>query len=342
MIHSLLSALPDLLDGDDPPQELPVDTKPEHELEVEQIDQPTLEITDDVSGQGVEASESPVDSAVAYSEEHSLSDGSTGSPEAEDTLVDPSVNEEEEKTSFHAVFDSTVGTGLKHQPPLSDDIAEDSKEIEALQSEDTGVTEEDTTTELSSNSHAPGQLHGDGEFTSSDDMPPKPRVTLSSLLERADELYSLYPPSHPSIDLSSIMGPQSVMLTWSENRSELPDDDEAELMVTQPHLIVLPPPEEVDAKEEGKAEEGETNKPPKRRRRRLRKPIRIGSVVVEQRTVVASAVLVLSVAMAVYEMQAAPERHHTASRELKKLGGYVGGLVLGYGGKMLDRLFAER
>ena len=97
MIHSLLSALPDLLDGDDPPQELPVNTKPEHELEVEQIDQPTLEITDDVSRQGVEVSESSVDSAVAYSEEHSLSDGSTGSPEAEDTLVDPSVNEEEEE-----------------------------------------------------------------------------------------------------------------------------------------------------------------------------------------------------------------------------------------------------
>ncbi len=165
---------------------------------------------------------------------------------------------------------------------------------------------------------------------------PRPRVSLSSLLKTADELYSLYPPMHSAIALSAIMGPQSVMLTWSENPSDLPSDDEAELMVTQPQLIVIPFVEDTDTKED--EEEDEPEKTRKHRRRRLRKPRRIGSVVIDRRTVVTSAVLVLGVAMAVYGLQAPERRNGGANRELRTFGKMVGGLLVGAGEKLWEHL----
>ena len=41
-------------------------------------------------------------------------------------------------------------------------------------------------------------------------------MTLSSLLTHANTLYELYPPTHPGLAMSSIMGPQSVVYTWRE------------------------------------------------------------------------------------------------------------------------------
>ena len=121
----------------------------------------------------------------------------------------------------------------------------------------------------------------------------RPRLSLTSLLRRSDELFALYPPSHPAILLSGIMGPQSVVFTWSQVPSELPADDEAELMVTQPQLIVLPMrPEEIEQEEEREERKS-------RRGRPMPKPPRIGRVVVQRKAVVASAVLVLGVAMAI-------------------------------------------
>ena len=104
-------------------------------------------------------------------------------------------------------------------------------------------------------------------------------------------------------------------------------------MVTQPHLVVLPVPEEGGTKEEEDPE-----KPHKHRRRRWRKPKRIGPFQVERKAVVASAVLVLGVAMAIYGLQSsAPERHHGgATRELKRLSRFMGGLVVGAGQQLWD------
>lgn len=343
MIHSLLSALPYISDGDDPPQDEVSNEAAANaegdQPDSERVDQLNAEVDDDddVSTEGVEGEFSSVDSTAVHSEEPSISEGSTVSVEGEDTLVEPLDSADDDgKVSFYPALGEFAKSDSMQEAITSEDTAEVDEVAEARSDEDVATSQPVSDGTLSSG-HV--RENESGSF-SSDELPHKPRVSLSSLLERADELYSVYPPSHPAVALPSVMGPQSTMLTWSENPSELPADDEAELMVTQPSLIVLPPPEEAD---DWKAEEAEkeTRKAGKRRRRKLRKPVRIGSVVVEQRTVVASAVLVLSVAMAVYGLQAAPERHHTASRELKRMGKYVGGLVVGLGGRMLDRLFAE-
>jgi TBC1 domain family member 20 len=79
-------------------------------------------------------------------------------------------------------------------------------------------------------------------------------LTLSSLLTHADALSELYPPAHPGLGLSSIMGPQSVMYTWrepsssfnaggtggNESEEERLADDEAEAMVARSGLVVYP------------------------------------------------------------------------------------------------------
>jgi hypothetical protein len=78
--------------------------------------------------------------------------------------------------------------------------------------------------------------------------------SLSFLLTQADALYELYPPTHPGLALSSIMGPQSVVYTWCEpnlssstggamdmeTEEERSADDEAEAMVACPWLVVYP------------------------------------------------------------------------------------------------------
>jgi len=67
-----------------------------------------------------------------------------------------------------------------------------------------------------------------------------PILSLSSLLAHASHLQTLFPPNHPSLHLSEIMGPQSVVYTWSENFRDWPSDDEAEKMVSRMDLIVYP------------------------------------------------------------------------------------------------------
>ncbi|XP_006463539.1 hypothetical protein AGABI2DRAFT_120352 [Agaricus bisporus var. bisporus H97] len=70
--------------------------------------------------------------------------------------------------------------------------------------------------------------------------PPSNSLTLTSLLSHADKLYELYPPTHPQLSLSLIMGPQSTVYTWSERFRDWPSDDEAEIMVIRPDLVVYP------------------------------------------------------------------------------------------------------
>jgi len=67
-----------------------------------------------------------------------------------------------------------------------------------------------------------------------------PILSLSSLLAHASHLQTLFPPNHPSLHLSEIMGPQSVVHTWSENFRDWPSNDEAEKMVSRMDLIVYP------------------------------------------------------------------------------------------------------
>ncbi|KAI0337377.1 hypothetical protein BDW22DRAFT_952635 [Trametopsis cervina] len=335
MMHSLLSGLPDLFDEDDPPREDLQDA--------EDGDRDVLCSTSNnqpvpVEGDREDAGRNtPHVLSSTLEANRSLDEEWVISSPGATTLVEVSVNGD----SIEEEPPSLPSQNVSVAPELDVQPSEDLPDSPAQATPDQSPPEIEDHIEVGSSTSSlslPGHLRPHEDGSSSSEHAPRSRVSLSSLLERADELYLLYPPSHPSMNLPSIMGPQSVMLTWSENPSQLPSDDDAELMVTQPHLIVLPPPEEDDTKEKME-ETKDAHGAAKRRRRTLRKPVRIGSVVIKQRTVVASAVLVLGVAMAVYGLQAStPDRHHGASRELKKLTRFVGGLVLGVGGKLWERL----
>lgn len=163
-------------------------------------------------------------------------------------------------------------------------------------------------------------------------VPRRPRISMTSLLQHADLLYELYPPSHPSISLHTIMGPQSVVFTWSENPCLLPSDDEAELMVGHPELVVLPV-------QEGEKEEDHRDE--KRPRRRLRKSRRL--IPLRRKTMVASAVLVLGVAVAVYGTGGfrgtGGDAHRHGHREWRSLTRFVGAIFVGAGERLLDTIW---
>ena len=161
----------------------------------------------------------------------------------------------------------------------------------------------------------------------------QPPVPLTTLLAQADALHALYPPSHASLHLSSIMGPQSVIFTWSESFTELPDDDEAEAMVAHPELVVYPYNEEPEAdEEEGEQEDSSIMDEKRKGRRRLNKsrlqPLR-RRFLVEGRTgtMVAGAVLVLGIAVAVYGV--------------RMRGTHLGGGIYGLGPKGMDGIWGR-
>ena len=114
------------------------------------------------------------------------------------------------------------------------------------------------------------------------DLPlPTTPIPLPTILAHADSLLAQYPPSHPLLRLSSIMGPQSVVFTWSENFSDLPSDTTAEAMIGRPELVVYPvgleEMEEGDEEDEGDGEsESESDYDDKSRGKTPRKSTRRG------------------------------------------------------------------
>ena len=138
--------------------------------------------------------------------------------------------------------------------------------------------------------------------------------SLTDLLKHADALYAEFPPSHEGLHLSSIMGPQSVIFTWSEKVSDLPVDEEAEAMVQHLHLIVYPyvkmEEESSDSGDEKAAlttglssrdGKGKGKYRAKSKTRSRTKRLRLLPYSgMEKQTVVAGAVLVVGVAVAIY------------------------------------------
>ncbi|KAJ6581415.1 rab-GTPase-TBC domain-containing protein [Mycena capillaripes] len=152
-----------------------------------------------------------------------------------------------------------------------------------------------------------------------DDSPPrsnrrkalKPTYTLTDILNMSDALHQAHPPT--SLQLSSIMGPQSVIFTWSPRVSDMPLNDEAERMVDRVDLIVYPEPPVVESKERDTA---------MRRRKRFKK--RGGTSTVG---FLVGAGLVLGVAVAVSVYSARQGGDHT--RDWRKLGRWIGGVLHG-------------
>ncbi|KAF9261718.1 hypothetical protein L218DRAFT_973878 [Marasmius fiardii PR-910] len=178
--------------------------------------------------------------------------------------------------------------------------------------------------------------------------PLKPAMSLIKLLEESDSLYQQYPPNHSEFGqrhkLSAIMGPQSVIFTWSQDEHEIPSDDMAERMVDYPQLVVYPAVEDDEDREGREDTDEKSGFGGKKRNNKLRKGKhpgrarkRLGKVLEfrDRKTMVAGAVLVLGVAMAVYGVRSGAigvggtRGHSGFNREWKKVSGWVGSVVRG-------------
>lgn len=312
-----------------------------------------------------------VDSEIPPGHPNSIENQQEENPVVSD--LDIKLEDGEETTTQPTLQDTPVveQTTISEDATISETVTEEANPIhhispEALPIPDTPTSSEDLTTDFPTtpdpseagpstpSSRSPSPAH-----TAPKHVTP---TTLTSLLTHADALWTLYPPTHPEMGVSSIMGPQSVVFTWSENFKELPGDRDAEAMVGCPELIVYPYVEEEDEVGEDDAD-GWDEKEKKGRRvkgkrrgrgkdkrhpRKLRK-----TRMVERRTMVASAVLVLGVAMAVYGVKV----HSGGGRGggggvfglgfglvepgkewkgLKKIGGWVGGLMVGATERVLN------
>ncbi|KAI0667247.1 rab-GTPase-TBC domain-containing protein [Trametes maxima] len=337
MMHSLLTGLPDLYEEgeeDATPEEkplIPSDNIAVHP-KVEEPDAQILSSSNDATSNLLDVSLSPDVDATRRGADSSVETDST--PRTGDTPVTPA-----ELSSMEGAQDALEDTASDPSiaPPVEIKAERDSISPSPAETEEPSVFEKHT-----SRTASPEPL----EST----RPHRPRVSLTSLLTHADNLFALYPPTHPAINIASIMGPQSAMLTWSEWHAELPDDDEAELMVTKPDLVVLPHVEPDDdvasdgdsfgspSRKEGRGREKDRD----RKRRRLRKPRRLTDLVVQRKTMVAGAVLVLGVVMAVYGynsgLPGTGGGHHRSGfgREWRKVGKFLGGALLGAGERVFE------
>lgn len=323
MIHSLLSSLPDIYDDDavDAATDLKSESPPPTKIQETESILAALEDRLSVKTEG------NMNDDFGISGDANSADCSSQADDA--TLVGESAHSDGAETTLSSV--------LEDEPTLVSEVTEKTSHTPLEPSTDT-VGSFQTAPE-SADPEGSSQL----EEAAAAQSARRPRTHISTLLEQADELFARYPPMVPSVNLPSIMGPKSVMLTWTEDPTRLPADDEAEMMVLDPQHVVYPAPSEKEGSREEEIEEEKDDRSQRlRRRRRLRKPRKIGSMVIERKAVVASAVLVLGVAMAVYGLHAIPERHHshTASRELRRVGKHMGGVVLGMGGRLWDGLMA--
>ena len=186
------------------------------------------------------------------------------------------------------------------------------------------------------------KLEDDDEMLPTCSVCPKlTRLFLTDLLKHADTLYSTFPPSHPGLSLSSIMGPQSVVFTWSESPSSLPSDNTAEAMVSHPELVVYP---FIETQMESKESEEKTRKKARRKRHKLRRSP-FGHI--EGKTMVAGTVIVLGVAMAIYGVKTGDGSGHSIFHNFAESHGHanakdwtrlVTGAVVGVTTKIINGL----
>ncbi|KAJ8519157.1 hypothetical protein ONZ45_g3860 [Pleurotus djamor] len=293
MVHSLLSGLPDLYEED---EEEDCDPEPEADGRPPSPEHMAGGDPDEITGYTTEE-----DTVIASSEPvESTPSETTLVSDAEDTNSPPP--------------DSKLGLLQPTVPSLDQPPPYEPTESECAAKDDDLSPEPP-------------------EETSSDDEQPhhrRPRIALTTLLVAADELFTKFPPTHPELSLSSIMGPQSVVFTWSESKSEMPSDDEAERMVEKPELIVRPYVDPDATKAEADSE--------KRRGHRRGKKSRAMFGHVERRTVVAGAVVMVGVAVAVYGIKTkggiGKDGTLTDAREWQKAGNWIGGALISVGERL--------
>ncbi|RDX51704.1 hypothetical protein OH76DRAFT_1435124 [Lentinus brumalis] len=336
MMHSLLTALPTLYEEGDEPAVTP---------KTEESDDPACPVKTEDPASTIPEGGSPATAATA---------DLPLDPEAADAqgiAEDPEEGSQPEDASAVGAAEPIIDAPASDDGPLPGEAEAEDFDARSVDS----TSPPDTTVEVKVEPSQPSLPEAETEDekraprTASPEplehepRPQRARLSVTALLRHADELFTLYPPSHPGIALTSIMGPQSAMLTWSERASELPNDDEAEFMVTRPELIVLPyvEREEADVGEGEKERRHREREKEERRRRKLRKPRRLTDIVVQRKTMVAGAVLVLGVAMAVYGLNggmpgANGHHRHGFAKEWKKVGRLLGGVFMGAGGRVFE------
>lgn len=296
MVHSLLSGLPELLDGEDEPPETVVAEESEVEEEPVLLESEDT-LVDEATASTIIATELAVsapasvfgamaDSAPIIKSEEAPSDATADTVDSDATLADSQI-------PLPQSNDGKVEREEKQAAPEDEEAAQDEKH-EASQS--------------STRSASPEPVVA------------KPRIQFADLLQRADDLYANFPPADPALGLATLMGPNSVVYTWSEDPAKLPTDDDAESMVSRPELIVLPhvdfPPEEEDSAQ---------NEKQQRRRRKGANSGKKRARRIERRAMIAGAVLVLGVSIVIYGLRAGHTRGHGHARAWQKLGGALGG-----------------
>ncbi|KAM5543534.1 hypothetical protein V8D89_002785 [Ganoderma adspersum] len=367
MVHSLLTALPDLYEeGDDPPEPLieeklslpqdpPAELLPKMgtfervepaETNLPATASPTLEGLDPADLDGsTDVSTEPSEIEVSRERESSIDASTDGGSE---TLVDA---DELAQTTDGA---STPASPSSPEPKV---VVGPSSELPQLSPEDEPEKPPLPTPEDESDGHPALPAEDDEKprtpapaRTPSPSPParvPRPWLSLTALLTQADALMREYPPTHPGVALRTVMGPQSVVHTWAERARDLPPDDDAERMVARPELVVLPPPPSpspspspLPSDDEDEDFDREKEKKRERERKRLRKPRRLGDIIGQRKAMVAGAVLVLGVAVAVYGLSAGlPGHGHGGQRAAWwKVGKMLGGMV-GVGERVFDGIW---
>jgi hypothetical protein len=354
MIHSLLSSLPNLVDDDDmvDSEIIKTDEKPSPWIKEESIaahdntffkedGELNVSTTDAIPQSEPDAQDG--ESLGDFLDEVNVpSDGRCGYSLM---LADEQENLPNDDTIAPIVDDPP--SDFTEQPPSYDETENpspkrSSSSLEISPSEDTSSVLNPVKLEKSETAPPPTpRAH-----------PQLAKLVLTDLLKVADDLYDKYPPSHSVLALSSIMGPQSVVFTWSESLSDLPSDNTAEAMVSHPELVVYPYIEMNPYQKETDVEEkeGRTKTARRKRRNKLRKSP-FGQL--EKKTVLAGTVIVLGVAVAIYGIkarngpgthglfQAFADGHRThggVARDWKRVGGWVGGTLVGVSQKIINGL----
>ena len=304
MLHSLLSGLPVLFDGQETKSELRQTEKVKHEhtpVKIESVEIPAGD---------VEAEAHPESNIV------------------------PQSGIQDELDSIIVTPPSVFAPPIDVDPPVPSGNADQPLQDNSV-SESTGFSSPANAAEIDEKQPVSTPLTPPPEPISESDSEHstfRTQVSLSSLLMRADELYESYPPSQASLGLSETMGPQSVVYTWSEDLLDLPLDDEAEAMVLKPELIAYPYIEPELSEDDELNEKGR-----KRRRRKLKKPRRF---VVGGRAMVTGAIIVLGVSMAVYGLRSGHVQRYTRGHgwwPWKRIE-QVGGILVGAGERIMHGL----
>ncbi|KAF7356672.1 TBC1 domain member 20 [Mycena venus] len=277
MMHSILSALPEIVDDNSPAEEAQAkEESPSDDFLAEAKEESPSQDVPDIKQEPSHQANVP---DIKEEPSDGLSEAHGGKIAAENNADLPI----DEKASVETTPETETETELPSPPNVSDDDSD----------------------EVPSNRRKAWKS--------------KPH-TLTDILNMSDALYKAHPPASPPLQLSSIMGPQSVVFTWSTRLSDMPSSDVAERMVERLDLIVYPePPPVVEPKDRDTKI---------RRRKQFQRRAGTGTVGL---LVGAGLVLGVAVAISVYSARQGGD----PALDWRKLGRWVGGVLAGASEKVI-------